>query len=338
MRLSHDDLLLTSFLAHWPARPASGPELDEVEKLLARAEHHGLAGVISDALQRDGIEVPRSSSLLELARELDSRAQFAQVCAIDDVFAEAAAVAVVLKGPLFAMRFYPRPAARVSSDVDLLVRERDLTSASSLLIGMGYRPGAAATEERFRREHHHLHFTHPRLLPLELHFHAYRGFGRTLPSEPLIIRSVPFRELKAIRVLSMEDELVYLATHGAAHKFGRWSWLFDLRMMIDTMADTQLYDAAKRARELGFARPLALAAQLLVSIMGMDPQKVAPLGHLDPIRARLAERLLESPRSRPLAALSRLLFTSALCSDSTTTAKWIADELIRRSRQFFGDS
>lgn len=327
--VSVDDRALRRAIAQWPSPGLSA----DVHRLLARAEYHGLGGILSDALSLDGAaRVERDVAMRELARELDHRAHLAQMCTIDDSLAAVGVVAVALKGVCFGERFYPRPAARVTGDTDLLVREVDLDTVTRALVRIGYVEMDGKEEKRYRREHHHICLFSAQALPLELHFHAYRGFGRTLWSEPLIERSSYFRDFRAIRVMAPDDEVVYLAIHAAAHKFGRWSWLFDLRLLIETLDEGTLADAGRRARELGYERPVALAARLLVSIMGMDATRLAPLGELGRLRGALVEQLLSTPKHPVPRALSRLAYTTALCSDTATSVRWVAREMARRSR------
>lgn len=312
--------------------PAIATNFDDVELLFERAEYHGLAGVLNDSIGNSGASISSKYRMRDLARQIDHTAHLEALRAIDRAFANAELRAAVLKGVLFAERFYPRPSARVASDTDLLVREVDLAAATAVLEKIGYIAAVGHEEKRFRREHHHLHFRHPCALPLELHFHAYKGFGRTLYSEPLLERSVEFRDFRALRVLASDDELVYLATHAAAHQFGRWSWLFDMRLLIEKVEPETLHLAGERARALGFACPLALAARLLVSIMRMDAARLAPLGELGGVHGAVMERLLHPPSNPFVRAASRLIYTTALCADARTSVQWVARELIRRGR------
>lgn len=317
-------------LQRWPAVPP--PRSALVDRLLRDAEYHGLGGVFFDSLEQSGVRLDAAIAMRERARDIDHQAHLHTLQKVDLAFARAGITGVPLKGALLAERLYPRPAARVTGDTDLLIREADIDHVGQVLESVGYIAARGAEEDRYRREHFHLHFAHPRALPLELHFHAYRGFGRTLYSEPLIARSVPFRDFRALHVLAPDDEVVYLATHAAAHKFGRWSWLFDLRLLIETLDDATIAAAGDRAHELGFARPVALAARLLVSIMGMNPIRLEPLGSLGMVRGRLVEQLLHTPKNPITRSTSRLIYTTALCSDAITSARWVGRELLRQGR------
>ena len=323
-----DDIQLRRALGEWP----SVGRTPDPATLLRRAEYHGLGGVIADALESGGLVIDERVRFREAAREVDHAAHLGILRKLDEACVDGGLDAVVLKGALFAERFYPRPAARVTGDIDLLVREVDLELARRVLLSIGYVPVEGAVEERFRREHFHLHYRHANAIPVELHFHAYRGFGGVLRSEELLERSVAVRDFRALHVLDESDELVYLAVHAAAHKFGRWSWLFDLRLLIETLSPETLVLARERAHQQGFARPLALAGSMLVSIMGMPPTRVRALGELGALRAACLVRLLRTPRFRALGSASRLAYTTTLCPDARSSVKWLGRELMRRWR------
>ncbi|HET8655256.1 MAG TPA: nucleotidyltransferase family protein [Longimicrobiaceae bacterium] len=67
-------------------------------------------------------------------------AELGRVC---DALASAGARAVVLKGMHTSREYFPEPATRPVSDVDLLVEPRALAAAEDALRGAGYRPGRA---------------------------------------------------------------------------------------------------------------------------------------------------------------------------------------------------
>jgi hypothetical protein len=309
-------------------------------EIVQRAELHGLSDVVFDAWREGGVylddALARAVLSRRVARELDHEAHLAMLGRIDGAFERAGLRGVLLKGALFAERYYPRPAARGTTDIDLLVREADLEAAAAALATIGYRASEAASEARFRREHHHLHFHHPGALPLELHFHAYRGFGEVMRSEPLIARSVPSSRHHALRVLAPEDELVYLAVHAAAHRFGRLSWLYDIKLLIAAMTPAQIAVAGERARELGFARAVAFAAHLLASDFGVDPAKVAPLGDAGRVRDAVVAVLAPEPPRPLVRSATRLAYTVALCDSPSAVGRYVKHATLGHARRILG--
>ncbi len=309
----------------------------ELSEIFAHAERHGIAECLREALAARGANLP--PSLAEdlgtrgAARSLDHEAHLALLRKIDDVLSGARLSAVALKGPLLAERLYPTPWARATSDVDLLVAERDLEAAIAALARVGYEASRAPEEARFRREHHHLHLHHPHALPLELHFHAYRGFGRTLRSEPLLARASAFPALRAIRVLAPDDELVYLAVHAAAHRFVRLGWLFDLDLLLQKLDDEGKQRALGRARALGFAPTVTMALRLVAELFG----SAHGLVHGEPaddgstsLRIRLARRLVGEPEGATARSATRFVYTTLLCDSWTSAGRYAAAAVARR--------
>jgi hypothetical protein len=227
-----------------------------------------------------------------------------------------------LKGPLFAERYYARPSARATSDVDLLVDPNDLDRASAVLVDAGYVPAEGPEEERFRREHHHLHFTHPHALPLELHFHGYTGFGEILPSPPLLARRLPAPGFQAIGVLAPEDELVFLAVHAAMHRFIRLGWLYDLALLTRTMTEAELASACARAEAWRFSRVMGLTSQLLVERMGAPAHLRELLGGTRH-RAFIARHVVSEPENPILRSATRMVYTVTLCDKRRAAARYL---------------
>ncbi|CAN5861294.1 hypothetical protein BH11MYX4_BH11MYX4_42300 [soil metagenome] len=307
--------------------------------LFERAELHGLAGVVHDAWLEAGHPLPEAlARKLEgrrVARDLDHGAHLAILHRVNRARDASDLRAVVLKGPLFAERFYARPSARATSDIDLRGTEGTVDAAAAALATVGYLPDAGPREAWFRREHHHLHLSNPHALPLELHFHAYRGFGRTMRSEPLLARSLAAPDaLKAISVLAAVDEVVYLAVHAAAHRFVRLGWLYDLVLLIASMTDEALRDARGRARTAGYGRALALAAELLHDVLGVE--RAALLGHLGAVRSPLVHGVVSEPRSPVLRSATRFLYTTSLCDSPGAAARYAARAALDHAKQLLG--
>jgi hypothetical protein len=306
--------------------------------MFARAELHGVAGVLWDAWKATSAPVaPDLAMRLEaraIARELDHAAHLAMLRRIDTCLT---VPAVVLKGPMFAERYYLRPSARGTSDIDLLVAEDDVDGAVASLADVGYRVFDSADEVAWsRREHHHLHLTCAGVPNLELHFHAYRGFGVTLRTEALAEASALVEGFRALRVPSPEDELVYLAVHAAAHRFGRLAWLHDLRLLVEAMSPGARAAAALRARDRGVSRALALAGELLVDVLGVSPEVARPLGKLDRGRRAIVDAVVLEPRARVLGAATRFAYTTVLADSMTASLRYARRASLGHARRALG--
>jgi hypothetical protein len=231
-----------------------------------------------------------------------------------------------------------------TTDTDLLVAFDALEQASSILETLGYVRDAGPEEERFRREHHHIHLWHPGAPLLELHFHAYTGFGRILPSDPLLERSVPapLSGAQALRVLAPEDELVFLAVHAAVHRFGRLGWLYDLSLLLRSMSDREIALAAAHARAWGFGRATAFAVSLTVDLFGLSTRLLEPFVAVGAVRARIARETIGEPRNgasvrrRLIRSATRLAFTAALCDDRAAALRYAVQASRGHARRLLG--
>lgn len=306
--------------------------------MFARAELHGVAGVIWDAWRRERVAIDADLALRleagEIAREMDYEAHLAMLHRIDAVLE---VPAVALKGPLFARRYYARPSARGTSDIDLLVSEEDLPVAVRSLGKAGYHVVDSIEEvARSRREHHHLHLARAASPELELHFHAYRGFGVTLRAHALTERSELASGFETIRVPDARDELAYLAVHAAAHRFGRLAWLHDLRLVVERMTSADLEVAAARAREWGVARALALAGELLVDVLGVSPERARRLGTLPRARSALVHAIVAEPRARLFGAATRFVYTVMLGDTMAASLRYARWSSLGHARRLAG--
>jgi hypothetical protein len=307
------------------------------DRIFARAEAHGVAGILWDAWNAAGLPLsePLASALAarEVARSIEHDAHVAMLARIDAELARCGMDAVALKGPLFARRYYPRPSARGSTDIDLLVMEPQIEGAARALAAVGYVGVDTPEEERFRLEHHHLHFHHAHAPVLELHFHAYRGFGVTLASDTLLVQSERASGFARMRVPSPAAELVYLAVHAASHRFGRLGWLLDMKLICERLTREEIELAAAHARAWGVARVVALAARLLVDVAGVASELVRPLGVLGPTRARLVRSVLVEPEARVRRAATRLVYTTALADSWPNALRQVRDTAMSKARQ-----
>jgi hypothetical protein len=245
----------------------------------------------------------------------------------------------VLKGPPLAERLYADPAVRPSMDIDLLIEPADVDRAADALGEAGYEGDSEASRSYLLRHAHHLHFSKPNLPPVELHFHAYAGFGVVVPASALMDRSTAYLTTEAIGVLvpRPEDEFVYLAIHAAGHSFIRLLWLYDLKLLVRRQPALDWERVAERAASIGVATAVAYTIRLLdgwlnVSIDGL-PERLKRRG----VRPRIADRLLTEV-STPQAPSTRdnlggLLFTSLLCDTARSSAWLLQHHLLRTTRR-----
>ncbi len=217
--------------------------------------------------------------------------------------------AIALKGPGLAVLAYGDLALRQYSDLDLLVRQRDLRKTVAELAAHGYttRLAPEKVEKELRSEHiHHLEMVDPsRRLLIELHWNLMpERFFFTPDLEQIWIRSVQQTLMgAAVRCLDPEDLVIFLCVHGWKHNWSRLIWVADLAGVIRNKSlnwQRLLRRAAKQGSKrrvlLGFALAKHLLGTRLPDLLEAQIRGDRSLGKL----VREAERtLLTQEHSQP---------------------------------------
>jgi putative nucleotidyltransferase-like protein len=295
---------------------ASGQPLDW-EYVRQAADRQGVAPLLHDWLTRHPEFAPPKSPADRLyhaywANHFRNRALLSELARLADAAAGAGITFMPLKGAILAVDYYPVPALRPMSDLDLLVRPEDLEAMGHLLRSLGYREvdrQPSYVEEgrldRRSREHQWVMarsgvsvLVEYRAEPMEpavgqltdldsaftakLGQHAAAIWTRARPS-PAGLRMSP------------EDLLLHVAAHQAArHADFRLIWLHDIARIVTR--DSAHFDweyvcaSAMRLRVAGPVRAALEAAARWID---------APV----PITA--LERWLNRPRHGPLRLVER---------------------------------
>lgn len=198
---------------------------------------------------------------------------------------------VVLKGAAFAETIYDAPALRHCHDIDLLIRDRDLARAASLLASLGFAPSGAnlgVTRQQAT-------LTHESGLPVQLLPRPFRAPCYRVPLEDLWRRS-HHRAIAGVptRTLSPADNLLHVCIQAASSgSRDTLRWVTDAWYLMIRHPDLDwavLLDCATRSR---LELPLSLTLDYLVQELN------API---------------------PAAVLDRLRATSALTDEATGEA------------------
>jgi len=288
--------------------------------LLPLAEKHGVLGLLAKRLQScDATSVTEGvrRKLCEKQRALllFTLSTTAELFRLLESFAAAGLDALVVKGPALSARAYGDPGVRQYQDVDLVVRQRDISRITELMTSEGYEPkvplnaiaaGKIPGEYLFRWPG-----TYRRV---ELHTEqTLRYFPRPLPVEEFFERRtfVSF-DAHAAPALSAEDELLLNCVHSAKHFWERLLWVADVAALVSREKNFDWDRAFSTAREAGAERMLSLGLLLAAKVLQVKlPRDVEKLIRSDRGAARLAA---EIARRLPLAGhpqrtlLKRALF------------------------------
>jgi hypothetical protein len=199
--------------------------------------------------------------------------------------------ALPLKGPLLAVSVYGDLALRMFSDLDVVVRRRDIQKAKALLLSQGYRLDLSLSPEQeivflqsdldgwFIRQDGRvmveIQWGEPKDFPFPLDFERFWGKLRKAPLEG-----------RMVWTLAPEDLIGVLAMHGAFHCWERLIWICDLAGMIRVDQGIDWRGLIDQAERQGWRRILFLGLSLVHDLMDTD----LPEGIWEKVRADSAAR------------------------------------------------
>jgi hypothetical protein len=257
-------------------------DLPAWEALLSCARRNGVLAYLGERACRSGVidalpAVARSNLLS--ARTVAARwAQLArwELDRARRVLQDAGIPIVALKGVAYLLRDMPHAATRLLSDVDIMVPRSSIVAAENALLAAGWRDTVADPyDQRYYREWSHelppLQFP-GRLLVVDVHHTICAPLGTLRPDPGALWDDSESCNGSGVRVLSRADAFL----HAAVHLFfdsdfdGRFRDLIDLHEMVLAFGDEPAFwpRLVERARVHGLERPLHLALEMLVRVLG----------------------------------------------------------------------
>ena len=271
------------------------------ERLLRLAKRHKLRPLLYRHLRAaefPGVPLPIVQRLSDFARSHTLRhlALTAHLRAVLRLLEEGGIPALLLKGPAPAGRLYGDPALREFHDLDVWIERRHVPQAHMRLVAWGCRlvppalPLPSVREDiAFRRLAQENVSTY--LLPdgrshLELHWALIPpSLGSLIEFEGAWSRRQP-HTLGSLTVSALGDAdlLVYLAAHGAKHRWQRLEWLCcwaELARQVGQAEWEQAWQIARRARAVRLLH-LALALSSEIDAAPPPPRGSAAAACLPP--------------------------------------------------------
>lgn len=154
---------------------------------------------------------------------------------------------LVLKGPALALTIYPDPAMRTSSDLDLLVLQKQMPQARAILERLGYKCLGKRFEHSkdFYCEETFVHENNPAYYrSVELHWdlHSFSGISREVKVEDLFLRAVKIEKSGLIfETLNPVDSLIHRAINMCLwhNKEIRLIWIYDTALLAHQLKTPQ---------------------------------------------------------------------------------------------------
>ena len=208
---------------------------------------------------------------------------------------------IPIKGPSLAVYAYGDLALRSFSDLDLLVRARDVEKVRAIFTENGYHPSLELPrdqEARFLRFHFERAFLHrERPVLFEVHWafdYPYYSFAALSERSWERCQTISL-EGRPILSLAPEELLMFLCAHGAKHRWERLAWICDVAELIRTCCSLRWTDVINRAEQSGCKRMLALGLLLADELLGAPlPGEVAERARGDRAVRSLAARVRTS--------------------------------------------
>ncbi len=183
--------------------------------------------------------------------------------------------AMPVKGLVIAERLYGSLASRGAADLDVLVREPDLTAARRVLVELGYRQAQELTFHALVHEFHDPPWyvgDGNESVRLELHRNLWADRFFRSDIDGLWDRSVPGMLLdRPVRLLSLEDTLIHLAIHRSRSPL-RLRWNCDIAELVRSHGTELDWDAvADRADRIGARTATWVVLSMADRFLGASP-------------------------------------------------------------------
>jgi hypothetical protein len=204
-----------------------------------------------------------------------------QVGQVVQSFEEYEVDVIPLKGVFFAEKYFGHLGARITSDIDLLVKFEDLEKAIALVKSSGF-----MIEEEEIQGHFHLSFS-KRLpgseipLTIEMHWDLVQESTASLPIEEFWEQSILMKPYTHVRVLSNYHTFYMICLHGWRHNLDSIKYYLDMIQLIHQVGDEIDYsalikDADRHKTQRRLTRTLSILYQECPFL-----EKIKPFSHKD---------------------------------------------------------
>jgi hypothetical protein len=269
-------MALTFPTPEWPALlgycscpPAPTNGAFDAAKVLALAEAHGVVGhLASNPARPYEVNADSLQNALRAAKRtqvLATMPLIAEMFRGVDILAAAKIEAVVVKGPVLAVRAFGDSSARQYGDIDFLLRSADIARASGAMVAAGFEPRIPADAIRAQKTPGQYMFRRAGMSPLiELHTErTLRYFPRPLPINDFFQRITTVSiDGRSVPALAAEDEFVLISIHGAKHFWERLMWISDVAGMVRNHPELDWGRVRRSASAVGAERMVRVALLL----------------------------------------------------------------------------
>jgi hypothetical protein len=287
-----------------------------------------LRPLVFNALRCHGLELDKEGQTFlrsaYLKEELRSKI-FRRICGdVLLLLANEGIPTIVLKGTALAETVYKNPVLRHSHDIEILMKDQDMTRAANVLSTLSFR----GVKQKPERGIPHIGLEHESHLPLELHSRLFQ-----IPYHNTSLAEMWSRRLSCrianvpAHILAPSDNLLHVCGHAfysRSHQSLRW--VSDAWLIIDRYRDLDwdlLLDCARRSR-------LILPLSVTLGYLAESLNAAVPPSFLNHLFAAASktnsierEFALFAARSAPQGSFRTLIRKSRGWYGQTSVIKWM---------------
>jgi hypothetical protein len=249
------------------------PEVRDWDSLFNLAQNHRVLPMLFSRLADMSTAVPQTmQQRLQAAYDRNifhNLANAAELIAVLKAFEQEMIPAMPFKGVVLGASIYQDLTTRTAGDLDLLVRYKDLTRATTILLKRGYllETPVSAEGTPVVPNYYEYHFERPtdgmvlelrwRLELTQTSFRHDLGMDWVWPH-----RRITKLAGAEVPDISREITLLMLCMHGSKHVWSRLAWICDVAQLLKVSPDLDWKAVLREAKRTGLWRSLALGVLL----------------------------------------------------------------------------
>jgi hypothetical protein len=300
------------------------------------AGNHAVTPIVYSRLAgfRDAIPAGPFEELAKAYRANSARNIFlaAELARILDGFAAAQIEAVPYKGPAIAVQAYRDLTLREFEDLDIVVAQGSIAAAHAAMRELGFTPRfpwlhETAASRSFVPGEYAYEDAACRVF-VEIHTErTLRHFPFPPDLSEFFTRCVPVTVGGSeLRTFAPEDQLIFLAVHGAKDFWERLVWIADIAALLRAVPDLDWHTAVYRAESAGVGRMLRVGLALAVSLLHAPlPPEILQSIRADYRAREIAEQLerrILAPALPALGAGARIRLRYRMVSGPASAARY----------------
>lgn len=174
---------------------------------------------------------------------------------------------IAYKGVALSQQVYGDIGLRISSDIDIIVRQQDVIQVKDLLISQGYTPQISLTpeqEKKFIQARCEYNLSHPHKTMIEVHWQFFPRNYLSPFKETDIWSGLKALSLEGTEIFTLSTEMLIIALciHGAKHQWRELKQICDIAGIINSEKDINWEIIVKIAREKRIERITFLGLRL----------------------------------------------------------------------------